>query len=76
LQSAEIAPPPPPSHPLLYSSLALGCVSRTGMSDKMNRVSERIMRIEETLERMAEKVWEHDEVLQHEKEWTAHARET
>ena len=46
------------------------------MSDKMNRVSELIMRIEETLERMAEKVWEHDEVLQHEKEWTAHARET
>jgi hypothetical protein len=25
---------------------------------------------------MAEKVWEHDKVLQHEKEWTAHARET
>ena len=39
----------------------------------MNRMTERIMRIEEMLERIAEKVWNHDEVLEHEKEWSAHA---
>ena len=43
------------------------------MGDKMNRVSRQITQIEATLERMAEKVWDHDQVLEHEKEWTAHA---
>jgi hypothetical protein len=43
-----------------------------GMGAKVKKVGVRIAVIEETLEKMAEKLWDHEQALEHEQAWAAH----